>query len=95
MRQRIIIPKRITNTVFSLPCVGGVNKSGMTDEHPVYHLLTYMMADDDQPLFAVPGDTLIEEDGGKWRVEKAPENEAEMSEREKTTKPTMEYPELP
>lgn len=94
MRQRIIIPNKVTSTLFDLPCVGGVNKSGMTDKHPVYHLLTYMMADDDQPLFAVPGDTLIEEDGGKWRVEKAPGNEAEIFGR-KTTKPKMDYPELP
>lgn len=88
MKQSIIIPKRITNTVFSLPCVSGVNKSGMKDEHPVYHMLAYMMADEDQPLFAVPGDTLIEEDDGKWRVKLTSRNK-------RPQQPTMEYPELP
>jgi hypothetical protein len=28
------------------------------------------MVDYSQPLVAQPGDTLIEEDNGKWRVEK-------------------------
>ena len=29
------------------------------------------MVDDEQPIIVGPGDTLIEEDNGKWRVKKS------------------------
>ena len=71
MKQAIIIPERVTHSVYALLCVSGLHKSGMPDERPVYHLLADMEADGDQPLFAHSGDTLIEEDNGKWRVKKS------------------------
>ena len=88
MKQSIIIPERVTHSVFNLSCVEGVHKSGMPDQRPVYHMLAYMMADDNQSLFATAGDTLIEEDDGKWRVELTSRNK-------RPQQPTMEYPELP
>ena len=69
MKQTITLSDRISPTVFKLPCVASAHKSGL-DSRPYCHLLADMMADDDQPLFAHPGDTLIEDDNGKWRVER-------------------------
>ena len=69
MKQSIIVPQRLSPTVFNLPCVDSAMKSGIDGTY--YHLISWYMADDYQPLFAHPGDTLIEEDDGKWRVEKS------------------------
>lgn len=70
MKQSIIIPEKIYPGVFNLPCVYGVNKSATKDKRPLYYLVSWCMVDYSQPLVAQPGDTLIEEDNGKWRVEK-------------------------
>lgn len=69
MKQAITIPYRLSHTVFKLPCVASVGKSGL-DDSPYYHLFAWDMADDNQPLYAFPGDTLIEDDNGKWRIER-------------------------
>ena len=68
MKQSIIIPEKICPDVFNLPCVIGVNKSGNKDKSPIYYLSSWYMVDYSQPLLAHPGDILIEEDNGKWRV---------------------------
>ena len=69
MKQSIIVPQRLSPTVFNLPCVASAHKSGL-DSCPYYHLFGWHMVDDEQPITVGPGDILIEEDNGKWRVEK-------------------------
>ena len=63
MKQRIIIPNRISHTIFSLPCV---EMAGKTPDG----MLVYVIITPDgslQPAF--PGDTLIQEDDGSWHIE--------------------------
>lgn len=69
MKQTITLSDRISPTVFKLPCVASAHKSGL-DDCPYYHLFGWYMVDDEQPITVGPGDILIEEDNGKWRVEK-------------------------
>lgn len=70
MKQTITLSDRISPTVFKLPCVASAHKSGL-DSRPYYHLFGWYMVDDEQPITVGPGDILIEEDNGKWRVKKS------------------------
>lgn len=69
MKQTITLSDRISPIVFKLPCVASAHKSGL-DSRPYYHLFAWYMVDDEQPIIVGPGDILIEEDNGKWRVGK-------------------------
>ena len=69
MKQSIILPNRISHTVFKLPCVESVHKS-YKSVNLYYCLYRWMMVDENQLTLAFPGDTLIEEDDGRWRLER-------------------------
>lgn len=71
MKQSIIVPNQVTATLFNLPCVLSIHKRDVEGMKPFYCILKPSCAVDRYDLlFANPGDTLIEEDNGKWRVEK-------------------------
>ena len=67
MRQEIIVPDKVTTTYFDLPCINSVHK--FADGTPRFLLHPSETINRDWQ-HADPGDTLIEEDNGKWRVEK-------------------------
>ena len=71
MKQSIIIPNKVTSTLFDLPCILSIHKRDVEGMKPFYCILNPSCAVDRHDWqFASPGDTLIEEDNGKWRVEK-------------------------
>ena len=71
MKQSIIIPNKVTSTLFDLACILSIHKRGVEGMKPFYCILNPSCAVDRHDLqFASPGDILIEEDNGKWRVEK-------------------------
>ena len=69
MKQRITIPKKVTQGLFELPCVMSINNN----QRKGFHILLYphrMEGYDITDHFptAFPGDTLEELDNGKWRI---------------------------
>ena len=68
MRQKIHFTGKNLNDVFFLPCVVGVMK--MDSDEP-YLILRDGMSDGSH--YAVIGDWMVEEDDGKWHVEKGDE----------------------
>ena len=65
MKQKIQFTGRHLDDIFALPCVSSIIKSSdgtpfLTLRHE-YH--------EGFPITAIPGDWLVEEDNGKWRVE--------------------------
>lgn len=67
MKQKITVPHQVTSTFFNLPCIQGAYKD---EEDDVRYLIRPRYTTDGDYQFTYPGDTLIEEDNGKWRVEK-------------------------
>lgn len=67
MKQFIIVPSQVTPTFFNLPCIEGVYKD---EDGMVRYLIRPRYTTNGDYMTAYPGDTLIEEDNGKWRVEK-------------------------
>lgn len=67
MKQSIIVPNQVTTSFFNLPCIEGAYEDN-------YGIVRYLIRPkytyNGDYLTAYPGDTLIEEDNGKWRVEK-------------------------
>lgn len=66
MRQKIHFTGKNLNDVFFLPCVGAIMKEDSGE--PFLALNTDCLSD--QFRFADIGDWLVEEDCGKWHVEK-------------------------
>ncbi len=69
MKQRITIPKKVTQGLFELPCVMSINKN----QRKGFHILLYPHRIEgfditDHFPTAFPGDTLEELDNGKWRI---------------------------
>ena len=68
MKQKIQFSGRHLDDIFSLPCVNSIIKSSDGTPfliiRPEHHV--------EFPYAAYPGDWLIEEDNGKWRVEHEP-----------------------
>lgn len=67
MIQEIIVPGQVTTTFFNLPCIEGAYKD---DDDVVRYLIRPRYTTNGDYMLATPGDILIEEDNGKWRVEK-------------------------
>ena len=65
MKQRITIPKKVTHSIFQLPCVMGVVKNRMTGFEYHVRLEGRMWS---SAVF--PGDTLVEDDNGFWHLER-------------------------
>ena len=67
MKQSIIVPNQVTTTFFNLPCIDSAHK---VPSGSVTYLLSpcHMVGGD--LIHACTGDILIEEDNGKWRVER-------------------------
>lgn len=66
MKQIIIVPNQVTATFFNLPCIDSAHK---VPSGSVTYLLSPLHTVGGDLRYANPGDTLIEEDNGKWRVE--------------------------
>ena len=60
MKQRITIPDKVTQSIFSLPCVHSIKKSTVWG-------IEYYIIDEG---FAHPGDSLIADKNGKWHLER-------------------------
>lgn len=67
MKLFIIVPQKVTSTFFNLPCIEGAYKD---EDDVVRYLIRPKYTYNGDYLTAYPGDTLIEEDNGKWRLEK-------------------------
>lgn len=67
MKQKITVPHQVTSTFFNLPCIDSAHKG---PSGSVTYLLSPLHTVGGDLRYANPGDTLIEEDNGKWRVEK-------------------------
>lgn len=67
MIQEIIVPGQVTTTFFNLPCIEGAYKD---DDDVVRYLIRPRYTTNGDYMLANPGDILIEEDNGNWRVEK-------------------------
>ena len=68
-RQEILVPERLTETIFKLPCVLSAHKrSGRESELAYYILDPSAMADKSQWRFAHPGQWLCEDYDGLWHV---------------------------
>ena len=67
MKQSIIVPNKLTATFFNLPCVSSAHKES---DGSAYYFLHPDFTTTGDWCYANQGDTLIEEDNGKWRVEK-------------------------
>lgn len=70
MKQRIIIPDRITAGIFNLPCVHSIRKSGGS-------FVCYIIDEG----YAKPGDALVEDGKGRWHIEKKAGKTAACGER--------------
>ena len=68
MKQSIIVPNQVTSPFFNLPCIEGAYKD--EDNAVRCYLIKPRYTTNGDYMMAYPGDTLIEEDNGKWRVEK-------------------------
>ena len=68
MRQKIHFTGTNLNDVFFLPCVSAIMK---LDNDEPFIILRIGMSDGSH--YAVIGDWLVEEDGGKWHVEEGGE----------------------
>lgn len=65
MKQKIQFSGRHLDDIFALPCVSSIIKS--SDGTPI---LTFRPEyQEGFPIIAFPGDWLVEQDNGKWRIE--------------------------
>ena len=72
MKQEITVPNQVTTTFFNLPCIDSAHKE---PSGSVTYLLSPRHTVGGDWRYANPGDTLVEEDTGKWSVIHKPRNQ--------------------